>query len=52
MEYGVIVGRGAVDLFPNFTAAINYAERQHEATGLRAVVVDDQLNPLTIVNKE
>jgi len=49
MEYGVIVGRGAVDLFPNFTAALNYAERQHAATGLRAVVVDDLLNPLTVV---
>lgn len=49
MEYGVIVGRGPVDLFPNFTAALNYAERQHEATGLRATIVDDTMNPVTFV---
>ena len=49
-EHGVIIiGRGATDWFPNFTAAMNYAERQHEATGLAALVIDDEWNTVSVL---
>ena len=48
-EHGVIIGKGATDWFPNFTTAMNYAERQHEATGLRALVIDEEWNPVSIL---
>lgn len=49
-EHGVIIaGKATTDWFPNFTTAMNYAEREHAATGVRVLVVDDEFAPVTIL---
>jgi hypothetical protein len=47
-HHGVITGLGVVDWFPDLNAAQDFAQRQHVATGVTTVIVDDTFNPVGI----
>lgn len=52
MKHGVIIGKGVTDWFPNFENAFEYAERQHKATGLSALVIDNEWNPVSLLKED
>jgi len=53
MDYtGVISGRSTPEWFPSTDEAHEFARRQHKATGLPVVVVNDTFEPVAIYKKD
>jgi len=50
--HGVISGRSTVEWFPDLNAAQDFAKRQHAATDLTIVIVDDTFNPVAIFKRD